>query len=338
MATQKKPTPPRRWEIDDLLALGKKGGVTYLQAIPVLILDEWLRQGQGAEVYIRTTALKKRLVESGLHLPFLKKGTSNITAALSSIQKDRNLTSPPLMKSKTSGGYWVNLEDYKDLLQEFRDIYLKEHLEDYKKLFPKGEWEGSKEGKATHVESEVQEEIQRLLAPVEQALRDRQQAVERLGKENKKLQVELQATLNNVKEAKDRTNSPLTAYTIEMLYPEIAKRCRHHFQAANYDEAILNAFKVIESKVREAAKLQPTDIGVTLMTDAFNQKSPRLVYSDVTAEQEGAMALFRGGIGCFKNPHSHRFVDIKDPIQTFEMLCFASTLCRIVDGIERKLP
>ncbi len=126
------------------------------------------------------------------------------------------------------------------------------------------------------------------------------------------------------------------AFTFDFLHLEIARRCRSLFQSAYYDEAILNAFKVIEEKVRHTARLRPEDIGVKLMSDAFNVDSPRLVYSQIKAEQEGALALFRGGIGCFKNPHSHRFVNVTDPVEAFEILCFASTLCRVVDAVEVK--
>jgi uncharacterized protein (TIGR02391 family) len=127
--------------------------------------------------------------------------------------------------------------------------------------------------------------------------------------------------------------APASSFGLTSLHPEITRRCSHHFQDADYDEAILNAFKVVEEAVRQAAKLGLEDIGVNLMAKAFNPNNPILIYSGITAEQEGVMALYRGGIACFKNPQSHRFVDVSDPVQTFEILCLASTLCRIVDAI-----
>ena len=46
MATRGK--PPRPWDMDDLLDLGDKQGEkgTYLKAVPVLILETWVREGQ----------------------------------------------------------------------------------------------------------------------------------------------------------------------------------------------------------------------------------------------------------------------------------------------------
>ena len=169
MATRKK--PPRSWEVDDLLDLGRREGVTYLKTIPVLILEKWVREGreEGAANYVRTKPLARRLESSGLVPPFKPKGTSVLLAALTRIQGSRNLTRPPLMEYRGEGMFWVNLPHYELLLEEYGQKYRELYPEEYKKLFAEGELPG---------------EIQSLLAPVEQALRDRQQAVERLTEEN----------------------------------------------------------------------------------------------------------------------------------------------------------
>jgi len=67
------------------------------------------------------------------------------------------------------------------------------------------------------------------------------------------------------------------------------------------------------------------------MMKAFTPDKPILKYSDVKGEQEALMFLFTGFIGVFKNPQSHRFIDIRDPAVAFEVLNFANQLCRILE-------
>lgn len=86
-----------------------------------------------------------------------------------------------------------------------------------------------------------------------------------------------------------------------------------------------------KSILRELAKVNEKDIGVSLMRKVFNPKNPILKYSNHEGEQEALMHLFSGFIGVFKNPQSHRFLEIKDPITAFEVLNFANHLCKILE-------
>lgn len=119
------------------------------------------------------------------------------------------------------------------------------------------------------------------------------------------------------------------------FHPKIAGKCRIYFDTGLYDDAIFNAMKIVEDEVRQKSSLPNTAYGVSLITDAMNPKMPILVFSSVPAEQESAYYLFRGALGSFKNPLSHRFLETKDPVKTFEILSLASLLMRMLDEVKK---
>jgi len=121
-----------------------------------------------------------------------------------------------------------------------------------------------------------------------------------------------------------------TAFSLEFLDSDLREKCSDHFNSGKYDDAILNAAKVVEVRVREAAGLPPEEIGVNLMRKAFKPGAPILKFSEVTAEQDAAMNLFCGFIGFFKNPHSHKFLNVDDPLTAFEIISMANHLCTMI--------
>lgn len=54
-------------------------------------------------------------------------------------------------------------------------------------------------------------------------------------------------------------------------------------------------------------------------------------------EQVAAMELFKGAIGVFKNPVSHRLVDYDDPTEAAEVVLLADLLMRLLDRVEVRL-
>ena len=255
----KRERPPRPWKVEDLLDLGEKGKVTYLKAIPVLILEKWVLKGrkEGEANYARTTDLEKRLVSAGLVHSYKPHGNAILLSALGRIQKSRNLTDPILTDYQNDGSSWINLPYYEPLLQEYLKEYSKRYPEDYKKLFTEEEPEWEPQGQTKvraeqprevppmHAKSAVQDEIQNLLAPLEQALRDQQQEIESLKAENQLL-IFTNRNLRNVK----RQEREVSRRAI--VDEELRNDCEKYLKSSDtYIDAIRRAGVVLEEETQE---------------------------------------------------------------------------------------
>jgi integrase/recombinase XerC len=119
--------------------------------------------------------------------------------------------------------------------------------------------------------------------------------------------------------------------SLTVLHSKVTARCRTHFENGYYDDAIFNAMKVIEEEVRERIAGDPTEIGVNLITSAMKKEPTQITFSPILAEQDAHYDLLKGAVGTLKNPHSHRFVGVHDPIRAFESLALASLLMRMLD-------
>jgi uncharacterized protein (TIGR02391 family) len=139
-----------------------------------------------------------------------------------------------------------------------------------------------------------------------------------------------------------RTHTDAEAYKLatllreDSLHPILAQKVTSLFLRGDYDIAVLQAYKEIEVRVRDAAGLDDTDIGTTLMRKAFNADDGPL--SDIRAakaEKEAVSHLFTGAIGLFKNPQSHRKVEMSAP-EASELIGFASYLLRLIDALDAR--
>jgi uncharacterized protein (TIGR02391 family) len=117
-----------------------------------------------------------------------------------------------------------------------------------------------------------------------------------------------------------------------LIHPTLRGDALEAFWRGSYDVAVFTAYRDVEVAVRDAGALPATRIGVQLMADAFNPTGGPLRDANIpNAEQVAMMNLFQGAIGLFKNPNSHRYVQV-DAKTAAELLILASRLLSMVDA------
>ena len=118
----------------------------------------------------------------------------------------------------------------------------------------------------------------------------------------------------------------------QLLHPVIDHKVYPLFLRGEYDTAVFQAFKEVEVTVRNAGNYTEKDYGVNLMRQAFHPETGTLTdVNQLPAEKDAVLALFAGSIGLYKNPSSHRNVDIT-AVEAAEAIIFASHLLKIVDS------
>ncbi|MEV1333154.1 TIGR02391 family protein [Micromonospora costi] len=124
------------------------------------------------------------------------------------------------------------------------------------------------------------------------------------------------------------------------LVAELEFTARPQFLRGDHETAAFTAMKEVEVQVRRRAGFSDSLVGTKLIQEAF--RPPKTPGGDAgplwrgeldPGESVAQMDLFKGAIGLFKNPSSHRRVDFTDATEAVEVVLLADLLLRLLKKI-----
>ena len=115
------------------------------------------------------------------------------------------------------------------------------------------------------------------------------------------------------------------------VHPMIVKKSFSLLNGGQFESAVLQAFKAIETSIREKIKATSDQFGTRLIRKAFNPDRGYLADHNLPkAEREAFCNYIVGAFGFYKNPCSHRDVDL-DFISAFDKIVVASDLLKAIE-------
>jgi uncharacterized protein (TIGR02391 family) len=115
------------------------------------------------------------------------------------------------------------------------------------------------------------------------------------------------------------------------VHPIIVKKCFSLLSNGEFESAVLQAFKAIETTIRKKIKAPSDQFGERLLKAAFNPDTGLLTNHKLPkAERFSFCNYITGAFGYYRNPSSHRDVDL-DFISAFDKIVVASDLLKAVE-------
>ena len=116
------------------------------------------------------------------------------------------------------------------------------------------------------------------------------------------------------------------------VHPLIVKKSFSLLNEGQFESAVLQAFKTIETRIRERINASQEEYGIRLIRKAFNTASGPLTDHELPkAEREAFCNYIAGAFGFYKNPCSHRDIEL-DFISAFDRLVVASALLKAIES------
>ena len=135
-----------------------------------------------------------------------------------------------------------------------------------------------------------------------------------------------------------RTHQDLRTYMTSeqlpesLLHPELLVNVRPLYFQSRFETAVFEAFKTLEVTIRNTAELGHDLVGVALASRAFHSDDgPLTNLATEKGERVALMNLMTGALGSYKNPASHRRVEISAE-EARDMIILASHLLKIVES------
>lgn len=116
------------------------------------------------------------------------------------------------------------------------------------------------------------------------------------------------------------------------VHPLIVNKSFSLLNQGQFESAVLQAYKTIETRIREKINATPEEYGVKLIRKAFNPESGPLTDHELPkAEREAFCNYIAGAFGFYKNPCSHRDLEL-DFISAFDRIVVASDLLKVIEA------
>lgn len=120
------------------------------------------------------------------------------------------------------------------------------------------------------------------------------------------------------------------------IHPDIVDKSFPLLNEGQFESAVIQGFKMIETAIRSRIAAAPEEVGVKLLRKAFQPETGPLANTALPkAEQEAFANYIAGAFAYYKNPCSHRDVEM-DGISAFERLVVASDLLKEVEAASNR--
>jgi len=118
------------------------------------------------------------------------------------------------------------------------------------------------------------------------------------------------------------------------VHPIIVKKCFSLLNSGEYESAVIQAFKAIETTTREKIGAPADMFGERLLKKAFNPEDGILTNHNLPrAEKFAFLNYITGAFSFYRNSSSHRDIEL-DFVSSFDRIAVASDLLKAIEEAE----